>query len=248
MSGTLPTAASAARPPRLRARVERIFDHSAAVRSLFLRGDSPLPRFLPGMFISIAMPLATEIRTRPYTIVSNPEDRQPFEIVFNRVENGLGSSWLFDRMVGDEIEFTGPYGTFTLDQPAAAELVFIAEGTAIAPIRPMINRVLTPERTLPVVLLYGAETARHLYSAEFESLAKAHRSFIFDRRIVEESVLYADLTRADLTREVRARWVEADSDRSRHFYLCGIGQPVIELRDILRSAGYPRRAVHYERW
>ena len=33
----------------------------------------------------------------------------------------------------------GPFGNFTLDAPPQMETIFIAEGTAIAPIRPMLH-------------------------------------------------------------------------------------------------------------
>ena len=46
----------------------------------------------------------------------------------------------------------------------------------------------------------------------------------------------------------QARWVGGDADRTRHFYICGVGKGVIRLRDLLRGAGYERRAVHYEQW
>ena len=39
-----------------------------------------------------------------------------------------------------------------------------------------------------------------------------------------------------------------DADRGRHFYICGVGMPVTQLRDLLRGAGYQRRAVQYEKW
>jgi ferredoxin-NADP reductase len=48
--------------------------------------------------------------------------------------------------------------------------------------------------------------------------------------------------------ETRRRWIEADSARGRHFYVCGVGKGVLGLRDLLRGAGYDRRAVHYEQW
>ena len=51
-----------------------------------------------------------------------------------------------------------------------------------------------------------------------------------------------------LIAETRRRWIDADSDRSRHFYVCGVGKGVLALRDLLRGAGYERRAVHYEQW
>jgi ferredoxin-NADP reductase len=59
----------------------------------------------------------------------------------------------------------------------------------------------------------------------------------------DPSTLYSQLSD-----EVRRRWVDADANRSRHFYICGVGKGVIALRDLLRGAGYERRAVHYEQW
>ena len=47
---------------------------------------------------------------------------------------------------------------------------------------------------------------------------------------------------------LKRRFVDADERRDRAFYLCGVGQGVIEQRDLLRKAGYARRAVLYERW
>jgi ferredoxin-NADP reductase len=46
----------------------------------------------------------------------------------------------------------------------------------------------------------------------------------------------------------QARWVTDNADRTRHFYICGVGKGVIRLRDLLRGAGYERRSVHYEQW
>jgi ferredoxin-NADP reductase len=42
--------------------------------------------------------------------------------------------------------------------------------------------------------------------------------------------------------------VLADSNRTRQFYVCGVGKAVTRIRDLLRGAGYERRAVHYEQW
>jgi ferredoxin-NADP reductase len=54
--------------------------------------------------------------------------------------------------------------------------------------------------------------------------------------------------RATLREEVARRWVDADADRSRRFFVCGVGAIVPALRDLLRGAGYERRAVQYEKW
>jgi len=243
LTGAVPSAARAG----YRARIERIFDHTADVRSLFIRSlEKPLPQFIPGMFISIAIPLADGERVRPYTVASSPEEPEPFEIVFNRVPGGVGTAWLFARAVGDELSFTGPYGAFTLAGVPDAALVFIAETTAIAPIRPMIRRALATSSTHRVELLYAADRPEHLlYLHELDALAAANPRLHIATMVVSggSGPLYARL--GD---EIRRRWIDADADRSRHFYICGVGAGVIELRDQLRGAGYERRAVHYEKW
>jgi ferredoxin-NADP reductase len=232
--------------PMLRARVDRVFDHCPDTRSLFLRmTEGSLPQFLPGMFISVAIPLIGDTRIRPYTIASSPEDGEPFELCFNRVPHGPGAAWLFDRAIGDELNFTGPFGAFTLDRAPAAETIFVAEGTAIAPIRPMVRRAVATAAH-PITLLYAADRPEHLlYSSEFEDLAATRSELRYEPTVLDgdSGSLYARLIE-----EVGHRWIEADSDRTRHFYLCGVGKGVIALRDLLRGAGYERRAVRYEQW
>jgi ferredoxin-NADP reductase len=237
------TAASPPRRPVYRARVERIQDHNADTRSLFLRLiDGRQFGFVPGQFISISLMLENETRVRPYTIASSPNDRDALEICFNQVPGGVGVRHLFAREVGDELQFTGPFGAFTMDRVPEAQCVFIAEATAIAPIRPMIHHALGAASHPALSLLYAAPDSAHLlYREEIERWSAAGVNFI--PLLSPASELYDRLIA-----EAQRRWIEADSDRGRHFYLCGVGQGVLALRDLLRGAGYERRSVHYEQW
>jgi phenol hydroxylase P5 protein len=221
------------------ARVERILEHAPDTRSLFLR----LPAgcrldFRPGQFISCLLPVGGEILTRPYSIASDPEAGDCLEICLNRVPGGAGSAYLLSVPLGAAIRFTGPWGSFVLDRAPDAEAVFRAVATAIAPIRPMIRRALATSPRHPLVLLHaGAGKHQFLYRGEIEALARRHDGFT-----------YEPLPSAVLLDEVHRRWVEEDVDRSRRFYICGVGDIVPRLRDLLRSAGYERRAVQYEKW
>lgn len=231
------------RPLRI-ATVERIFDHAPGTRSLFLSAaDKSELHFLPGQFISLAIPLGDETRARPYSIASRPEDGAPYEICFNRVENGRGAEWLFGRAVGDAIGFSGPFGAFMLERAPAAETIFIAVATGVAPIRPMIHRAAAGAH-LAMTLLCAAPSSEHvLYRAEFQELAARDPGFHFETIIAPETELYPRLLE-----EGSRRWVGGDANRTRQFYICGVGKGVIRLRDLFRSAGYERRAVHYEQW
>src|SRR5881392_3347625 len=97
------------------------------------------------------------------------------EIVLNLVPGGPGSHYLFGLAVGAAVRFTGPWGSFVLDRAPEAETVFIADGTGVAPIRPMLRRALATATRHPLRLLYGAaDPERLLYRAELEALAWQH--------------------------------------------------------------------------
>jgi len=239
---------AASKRSTLTARVERIFDHTSDTRSLFLSSTAfKKLRFAPGQFISISIPLGDETRSRPYTIASSPADTRPFEICFNRVPGGRGVDWLFERRVGDTVDFAGPFGTFTLDVDPVpnVELGFIAEGTAIAPIRPMLKRALGglgPRAKMH--LIYAAQDREHiLYAGELDEMVRIAPDFSYETVLAPPDKTYKRLREL-----INARWIVADTDRTRQFYICGVGDGVIQLRDLLRGSGYERRAVRYERW
>jgi ferredoxin-NADP reductase len=231
------------------AEIVSIVEHAPDTRSLFLR----LPAgqrltFKPGQFLSLLLPVAGKELTRAYSIASSPEEDQGLEICLNLVPNGLGSQYLFERSVGETLRFTGPWGAFVFEQLSQAECVFIADRTGVAAIRPMLHRALLLESQSSVQLLYGTPLeVQLLYRAEWEALARASARFRFLPVVGEPSPEWQGL-RGSLLAEVERRYVRADLDRRRHFYICGIGMIVTELRDLLRRAGYERRAVHYEKW
>ena len=217
------------------ARVARIVEHAPDTRSLFLRG--PRLGFLPGKFISCLLPVGGETLIRPYSLASSPEE-DDLEICLNLVPGGLASPYLLGLPVGAEVRFTGPWGTFVLDRAPETEAVFIADGTGIAPIRPMLRRALATATRHRLRLLYGAESReRLLYRTELEVMVRQHASFRFEH-----------VPSARLRDEVARRWVDGDADRGRRFFICGVGAIVPALRGLLRGAGYDRRAVQYEKW
>jgi CDP-4-dehydro-6-deoxyglucose reductase, E3 len=232
------TAAGVTQRVTYEATIARIVERAPETRSFFLQ----LPQgqrftFAPGQFISCLLPLGAPTLIRPYSLASSPGEPE-LEICLNRVPGGLGSAYLFGLDVGATLRFTGPWGTFALDEAPDAACVFIAEGTGIAPIRPMLRRVLGSHRAHPVRLHYAAASRVDLlYADEFEAAAQAHDNFTFAPLIAEP-----------LGEMIARRYVDEDQDRRRHFYICGVGDIVPRLRDLLRGSGYERRAVQYEKW
>jgi ferredoxin-NADP reductase len=220
----------------LTCRLARVVEHAPDTRSLFLRlPPGERMEFRPGQFVSCLLPLGDRPPLiRPYSMASSPEDEE-LELCLNLVPGGLGSPYLLGLAPGTVVRLTGPWGTFVLDRAPDAEAVFIADGTGIAPIRPMIRRALATAAHA-VHLLHGSD-GTPLYGRELIALAGSHRLLRVEH-----------VPSARLRDEVVRRWIEADHDRRRYFWICGVGDIVRTLRDLLRRAGYERRAVQYEKW
>ena len=93
-------------------------------------------------------------------------------------------------------------------------------------------------------MIHAATDREHiLYAAELDEIAKTATNFSYEPVIAPADRIYDRLLELAET-----RWVIGDADRTRHLYICGVGKGVIRLRDLLRGAGYERRAVHYEQW
>ena len=212
-----------------RARLVDVVAHAPDTRSLFLEPAERLA-FRPGQFVSCLVPAGADTLNRPYSIASSPDDAR-WEILLNLVPGGPGSQYLFERGAGDTIRFTGPWGTFVVDALPDAETVFVAERTGIAPIRAILNDAARRTPRPPLRLLYGTDLP--LYRDELAALPGVEVEVVPPGDVWDAAV---------------RRWIDGDADRSRHFYICGVGAPVLALRDRLRAAGYARRAVQYERW
>jgi ferredoxin-NADP reductase len=209
--------------------LESVVDHGADTRSLVFAVPGGLA-FRPGQFLSCLLPIGGERMIRPYSIASSPDDPDRVELLLNLVPGGPGSRYLFELSPGAILHFTGPWGTFVLDRAPDAEAVFVAVDTGIAPIRPMLHRAAaTAGHSL--TLLYA--TAHPLYRDELSTLRGT------EVRVIPPVTVEA---------QVRQRYLERDTDRTRHFFVCGVGDIVPRLRDLLRGGGYARRAVQYEKW
>jgi ferredoxin-NADP reductase len=214
------------------ARIAEVVEHATETRAfrLTLPAGERLA-FRPGQFISCLVPAGDRTLNRPYSIASTPEE-PALELLVDLVPNGPGSHYLFGLRAGDALRFTGPWGMFVLDDALPdAETLFVADRSGIAPIRPMLREAVRRTQRPALRLLYG--TRLGVYRRELEALPGLAVDVVPPEHVFDETL---------------RRFVEGDQDRARRFFICGVGAPVIALRDRLRAAGYARRAVQYERW
>jgi CDP-4-dehydro-6-deoxyglucose reductase, E3 len=151
------------------AQVDSIKDLTYDVRQLDLRLIEPKTiAFKPGQFISFEMPhpQTGHLVTRAYSIASQPSRSDVITLLFNLVPGGPGSGLLFHLNQGEKVQFKGPAGNFYLRENQAQELLFIASGTGIAPIRSMLLANAERPEPRPATLFWGLRSQRDLYYQE----------------------------------------------------------------------------------
>jgi CDP-4-dehydro-6-deoxyglucose reductase, E3 len=151
------------------AQVESVENLTHDVRQLDLRLIEPKTiAFKPGQFISFEMPhpQTGHLVTRAYSIASQPSRSDVITLLFNQVPGGPGSGFLFHLQAGDKTHFKGPAGNFYLRDDPNRELLFIASGTGIAPIRSMLLANAERPDAKPATLFWGLRSQRDLYYQE----------------------------------------------------------------------------------
>ena len=142
----------------IKLRIVRVRDQARAIRSFDLMpedaGDAHGVSFIPGQ---VAVLRVAEEPPAYFAFASAPEDRE-LEIL---VKCTIGASVaLFDLKDGDPVELIDVAGHgFDLEQLHDRDLVFVAMGTGVAPLRSVLRHVLTRKDQFgKLVVLYGART------------------------------------------------------------------------------------------
>jgi NAD(P)H-flavin reductase len=217
--------------------VARIRDLTHDVREIELRlVDPPHIAFQAGQFVSFQVPKAglPFPVTRPYSIASPPNRSASIDILFNLVPDGPGSTRLYALAEGERVQFTGTAGTFVLREYADRDLLFVATGTGIAPIRSMILTRLSGGSPRSVTLFWGLRSERDLYyQDELQALADAHPNFSFRTILSQPQAEWA----GPVGHVQRLVEEQIPSAAGLAAYICGNSAMIGDVTDILRRKG-----------
>jgi len=98
---------------------------------------SPL-RFLPGQYVDV---IADGMR-RSYSLANAPRADGLLELIIKRYPGGHLSGFWFERAkVNDLLRIEGPFGTFFLREEGPTNIVFLATGTGIAPVKALLEEL-----------------------------------------------------------------------------------------------------------
>lgn len=120
--------------------------------------------FIPGQYIDVIGPGGVR---RSYSLANAPKTDNTLELHIRAVKNGAMSHyWFSQAKVNDLLRLHGPQGTFFMRNIAQRDLVFLATGTGIAPVKAMLEALSSLSlNQLPrsVSVLWGGRNEYDLY-------------------------------------------------------------------------------------
>ena len=126
--------------------------------------------------------------------------------------------------------------------------IFIATGTGIAPFRSMLHwLVADPSRheNKQLWLVFGSRTENDIYyHQEFLRLAEAHKNFHYMPTLSRGALDWQGLR--GYVQEHVPGIVAGRTDM--HAYVCGLDKMIRANRDLLKSLGWDRKSIRYEKY
>jgi CDP-4-dehydro-6-deoxyglucose reductase len=120
--------------------------------------------YIPGQYIDIVSNTGVK---RSYSLANAKSADKFLELHIKRVENGMLSEYWFNQAkVNDLLRLIGPSGTFFLRDVAGQDVIFLATGTGIAPVKAMLETMVSsaPEsRPKSISVYWGGRQPEDLY-------------------------------------------------------------------------------------
>ncbi|MBZ6474372.1 flavohemoprotein [Streptomyces griseocarneus] len=196
--------------------------------------------YAAGQYVSVETPWWPK-RWRYYSVANAPREDGTLTFHVRAVDGGSVSNALVHRAaVGDIIQLGPPMGDMVLDVADHRELLFVAGGTGLAPIRALIEEVARRGGHQQVHLFLGARTGAELYGVDdMLRMAQRHHWLTIKAAVSDE---YIPGIRGSLP-EVLADfgpWYEHD------VFLSGPAQMVVSAKETLTLYGTPLDRIHHD--
>lgn len=129
--------------------------------------------YLPGQYVDM---IGKNGLRRSYSIANVPREDGKITLQIRKVETGqMSKYWFEEAAANDLLRMEGPLGTFCLRNSNASQLILLATGTGIAPIKAMLEQLAVKPalNTYQQIHLYwGGRTVQDIYwSPDFPCLS-----------------------------------------------------------------------------
>ncbi len=226
--------------------IQELSKDTKLFRFVSARHNRPLAPFRAGQYIGLTVEINGIRTSRPFSLVSSPNQHAYYELGVKRKEGGFVSIYLLDKIkVGDILEATEPLGELYYNRVFhGKDLVFIAGGSGITPFISLLRDISQRNLDLNVWLLFGCLSEDDiLFKDELEDLVN-RRCNIRVRFILSEPGPNWDGVCGFITKDKILD--EIKSVNNKFFYVVGNRAMYSFIKDQMKALGVPRHRVIYE--
>ena len=195
-----------------------------------------------GQYLSVEVPKYQPRMWRTYSPANAPRKDNTLDFHVRAIGAGWVSSALVRRLQpGDMVRLAAPMGSMTLDRRSTRDVVFVAGGTGLAPIKALVEELTRYNRTRWVHVFFGARNRDDLYDlAELNKLAARYPWLSLVPACSDDETFSGE---QGLISEVVARygpWSEHD------FFVSGSGTMVKATLRTLAELQVPSMRIRYD--
>ncbi len=230
-----------------RARVEEINDLTHDIKEAVLKLEEPETiSFKPGQYIQYQVPDTAEYRA--YSVSSKPSQNDRVEIITRLVPEGVCTTYLHNVLSeGDEAIITGPYGEFYLQEDSEKEIVCIAGGSGLAPIKSIVFHMFEKGTSRKITFFFGARGVKDLYyREEFEKLAEEHENFNYVPALSNPAQSDNWTGETGFVHLCLEKYLDKTSEKEG--YLCGPPVMIDASVSVLKELGIKDKDIYFDKF
>jgi NAD(P)H-flavin reductase/hemoglobin-like flavoprotein len=229
-------------PPFWAAEVVNNEQRRPGISVLTVASDLPLP-YEPGQHITMQTLRWPKV-WRPYSVACRPREDGLMTFHVKAVPGGwVSNALVYHAEPGDELVLGPALGTMTLRLAGGRDLLCVAGGTGLSPVKDIIEQAIRESTACPrqIHLFYGARTRDELYDLpDLWHMADAYQGFQLTPVTSEDPAF--DGMQGNVGR-VAARYMP---HRECEAYVAGPSAMVRETVRVLAKSGLPRERIHYD--
>ncbi|MBS3145038.1 FAD-dependent oxidoreductase [Candidatus Woesearchaeota archaeon] len=212
--------------------------------SLFtIQIKDPTFSFIAGQFMMLSV---TQDRglARAFSICSGPEKKSDLEFCMKINYPSVLSEKLEQAPLKTKVYVKGPFGAFKL-KPITQDIVLIAGGTGIAPLRSMLQELVRQKVEMHIWCFYRFKNEEeYLFKEELESIMKKNKKFHLIPSVSTPKPTWKGET--ERIQNIIAKYIKDPNVVD--CYICGPPQMVKDLIEALPRLGFSEEAIHKEAW
>lgn len=233
---------------------EIVAETSDAATIYFWHPLSEQIKYKAGQFITLIVPADNGKKVRrSYSMSTSPSTDTSVGITIKRVENGLVSNYLLDRVkVGDFLEVIEPMGHFVYDPSADSNpknVVLIGAGSGITPLISIAKTILKSSNETQVYLVYGNRTEDTIiFKNELDALENTNPGRFHLKHVLSQPTAswLGEKGRINQSNAVYILKNMGVDFKKESFYMCGPAEMMEELQKVYDMYEVPKARVHKE--